>query len=186
MNERFSRQVNTYRRSLEDKKIYTTLYAVLLVFALVVYGLLGIVPLVQVTRRKLTTLADLKTLNRNLEMKRDSLSDVKDKIDLARAYIYGLDEAVPVQPTVETYMVGLVGSAATTGFKQRSLYVQTFDDESLELSATFQGSALQLASMLQALEAAERLTVLERFNYTLREETANLDMVLKIYYLERR
>ncbi len=185
MNDRLKKQLHTYKRSLENKKVYASLYTIVLLFTLVIYGFFGVYPLIRVTERKFNTLNELTDLNRRLLKKKANINDTKEALEKARFYTNELESAIPLRPEVEDFMVSLVGEAGSDGYRQRNFYIQDVLDGEVTLRAKLRGSAGQFTFLIADIETMDRLTKINSFRYSLREDTASVEVNLMIYFLER-
>lgn len=183
MNEAIRNKISSYRREVEDQRVNSSIYSLILVVTVLVYGFFGIIPLYRVLVHKYSTYRELTALNKKLMDKKESIDAVKAKLAEAAFYIEELDKVVSPDTAIEDYMVALVNNAATTGFKQRSLVLQGEADSEINLRVNFQGSETQLTALIESLENMQRLTIIDSFNYSQREDTANVELALHVFYL---
>jgi len=185
MNEQMRKQLNTYRRNLENKRIQGYIYSSILVFTIIVFDFVGIHSLIKITRRRMRTYSELSKLTTNLEIKSRNIDFLKTKLNESRFYLNMLNVAVPKEKKVEMYMVDLVNAAARNGLKQNRMQRRTTTDEYVELRATFQGPIFQVHPFIESIESIDRLSVIHKFSYILDDETAHVEASIRIYYLER-
>ncbi len=185
MNEQMRKQLNTYRRNLENKRIQSIIFSFLLVFTILVFDLIGVYSLVNITRRRLLTLSELNELNESLEAKSKNIDTLKVKLNESRYYLNMLEVAVPKERKVEDYMVGLVNAAARNGLKQKRMQNLHTEDEYVDLRATFQGPPFQIHPFISSIEDIHRLSVVRKFTYSLEGDTAHMQIFLRAFYLER-
>jgi len=185
MNEQMRKQLSTYKRNLENKRIQGLIFSFLLVFTIIVFDLIGVYSLVKVTGRRLQTLSDLNELNADLETKSKNIDTLKAKLNESKFYLSMLEVAVPKERKIENYMMDLVGAAAGNGIKQKKMQTKHLEDEYVELRASFQGPPFQIYPFIQSIEAIDRLSVVKEFTYSLEGATAHIQVTLKAFYLER-
>ncbi len=185
MNEQMRKQLNTYRRNLENKRLQSIIFSFLLVFTIIVFDLIGIYSLVKITRRRLLTLSELNELNAKLEMKSKNIDTLGVKLNESKFYLNMLEVAVPKERKIEDYMLGLVNAAAVNGLKQKKMQNQHTEDDYVELRATFQGPPFQIHPFIRSIEDINRLSVVRKFTYSLEGDTAHIQIFLRAFYLER-
>jgi hypothetical protein len=185
MNEQLTKQLSTYKRTLENRKVQSTIYTILILVTIFLFDLYGIYTLIKVTKNRHTTLQKLDKLNNDLEYKRDRTDILKKKLEESQLYLDMLENVVPKKPLVENYMVDLVGIAAKHGFKQERLQKRRTVDNYVEVRVFLKGQRDQFVPFIQSLEKTDRLSVINRLYYSLEEETVNVELAIKIYYLER-
>ena len=185
MNEQLKKQLNTYKRSLENKRMQVSIHTLLLVVIVVFYGFVGTYLLIKVTRERLTAMSDLTRLVVDLTIKKGNIEEMKQKLAKTEFYIERVNLAVPKETMLEDFMIDLVNVASRNGFKQKRLYRRSFDENTLELNVTLQGANAQVPSLIEAIESMDRLVTIERFSLRTIEETATVSLVLSIYYLEK-
>ncbi len=185
MNEQMRKQLNTYRRNLENKRMQSIIFSSLLVLIIVVFDLFGIYSLVIITRRRLQTLSDLRKLNTELEIKSKNIDTLRVKLNESKYYLNMLEVAVPKEKNVEAYMVALVDAAAGNGLKQQKMQRQSTDDEYVELRANFQGPPFQIHPFIKSIEDIKRLSVVKKFTYELEGNTAHIQVYIRAFYLKR-
>lgn len=185
MNDRLKKQLYTYKRSLEDKKVYTSLYVLLLFITIFVYGMFGLFSLYKVTREKINTINNLKNLNSRLSYKVDDMLAMRDTLQQVRYYTQNLERAITTSAKLEDYIVSLSNAAGGAGFSQKNLYKQAAKGGEIDLLVRFQGSSNQLLPLIKAVENLHRLTKITGINYNIREDTAMVELRLKIYYLDK-
>ena len=183
MNEEVRKKISTYRRSLEDTKVSTAVYSFLFVVAFIIYGILGAYPLSKVLVRKYNTIKDLRELNGKLDEKNNYLLRMQTQLLSANPYLQGLEKIITPKPAIQNYMVQLVEAAAKSGFKQRSMIIQSMQNGQAALRVSFQGSPEQLGKLIDSIEKMERLSTVDALNYMVREDTANVEISVRIYYL---
>ncbi len=183
MNENVRNKINRYRRELQDEKVNTTLYSFVFILTIVGFGLFGIIPVYRVAVEKYNTLKELNELNKNLAAKRDGINELSIKLNDAKYHISELKKVVTPTPEIENYMISLVGVASKNGFKQKSLAIQGKKDSVVSLSVSLQGPVTQMHSFLGDVENLSRLSVVKGFNYSNRENSANLNMSIDVFYL---
>ena len=139
MNEQMRKQLNTYRRNLENKRLQSIIFSFLLVFTIIVFDLIGIYSLVKITRRRLLTLSELNELNAKLEMKSKNIDTLGVKLNESKFYLNMLEVAVPKERKIEDYMLGLVNAAAVNGLKQKKCRINILKMIMLSLEQPFKG-----------------------------------------------
>lgn len=185
MNDRLKKQLYTYKRRLEDKKIYTGVYTIILFLSIIIYGLFGLLPFYKVTREKMQTINNLKDLNSKLSLKVDDMIAMRDTLEKVKFYTQNLEGAITTSPKLEDYLVDLVTAAGGKGFSQKSFYKQGQKDGVTNLAVRFQGSSGQLLPFIKSVENIHRLTKITGINYNIREDIADVQLKLQIFYLER-
>ncbi len=185
MNEKVTNQLNAYKRTLENKKLQSSIYSILLVTTMLFFDVFGLRSMLKITKRRYDTLQSLNQLVTDLEFKKDNIDMLKQKLDASQYYLNMLEETVPVSPTEEKYMVGLVQTAAKHGYKQNKLIIKENKNNFVELRGTFQGSPDQMEPFIESIENQDRLSVIQTFHYSIVEKTVNLEVVIRIYYLYR-
>lgn len=185
MNEQLTKQLGDYRRSLEDKKIQSTIYTFFILITIFFFDAYGVYSLLKITKNKHETLQKLEKLNTDLVYKKDQIDMLKDKLEESQFYLDMLEKVVPKEPLVEDYMVDLVGTAAKHGYKQEKLQRRNVKDNYLELRVFLKGQEDQFVPLMESLEKRDRLAVIDRAYYDVIEDTVNLELVVHIYYLER-
>ncbi len=185
MNEQLRKQLNTYRRSLENKRMQVSIYSVLLIIILLGYGLAGTYLLYKVTRKRIQTISEISRLVTDLHIKKYDMEEMKQKLSRSKSYIEKVNTAIPKEVMMEDFMVDLVNVAARNGFKQNRMNRRSAEGNRLELNVTFQGSDAQVHSLIDSIESLDRLTAVENLNLRTIEETATVSLVLSIYYLEK-
>ena len=185
MNEKVTKHLGAYKRSVENKKFQSSAYSILLVFTILVFDIFGLQSMVDITVRRFDALKNLNQLVEDLSYKKDSTDLLKQKLKDSQYYLNILEEVVPLEPKVENYMVSLVQVAAKHGYKQSKLVKRDSRDDYVELRASFQGSPNQMGPFIRSLEAQDRLSVIKSFYYSIVENTVNLEVTVRIFYLYR-
>jgi len=185
MNEQMRKQLNTYKRNLENKRMQSIIFSFILVFIILTFDLIGIYSLVKITRRRLLTLSELNELNIKLETKSKNMDTLSAKLNESKFYLNMLEVAVPKDKKTEKYMIDLVDAAAGNGLKQKRMQTQNIDDEYIDLRANFQGPPFQIYPFIKSIEAIERLSVVRKFTFNLEGDTAHIQVSIRAFYLER-
>jgi len=185
MNEKINKQLNAYKRSLENKKIQSNAYSFLLVFTILFFDLFALQSMVDITVRRFDIHESLNNLVDDLVYKNDSTELLKQKLSDSQHYLAMLENAVPTDQRAEDYMVDLVQTAAKHGYKQDRLSRRDGIDNYAQLRASFQGSPDQMEPFIRSAEAQDRLSVINSINYSVVENTVNLELGIRIFYLDR-
>jgi len=185
MNEKVTKQLGVYKRSLQNRKFQSNAYSILLVFTILFFDIFGLQSMIDITVRRFSTLKELNQLVVDLSYKEDSTSLLKRKLEDSQFYLSRLEEVVPLEANVEKYMVNLVQVAAKHGYRQNKLVKRDTKDNYVEMRASFQGSPNQMEPFIRSIEAQDRLLVIKSFYYSVVEDTVNLEVVIRIFYLDR-
>jgi Tfp pilus assembly protein PilO len=185
MNEQLRKQMSTYRRTLENRKIQSLIYSSLLLITIIVFDFAGVYSLYRISMQKYQTLTKLRKLVADLNQKSENTHLLKQKLDESKFYLDELEKAIPKTQRVEDYTAELVKVAASKGFKHRKMNIQHIEKEFVLLRAYFQGPSSQVGPLISAIESMERLASVQSFRYNVSGETAEMSMYIKIYYLER-
>jgi len=86
---------------------------------------------------------------------------------------------------VEEFAVGIVESAAKYGLKHRKLNKLNRTDEYVDVRVTLQGASSQIQPFIKEIEGMDRLSVIRKFDYVKEVDTTYLQVVLRVYYLDR-
>lgn len=183
MNDQIKKHLYTYKRNMENKKVYTGIYTFVLFFSFFVVGIFGFISLTLTIRDKRETISELKELNRKLIIKRDDVREMRKVLEGVRFYTDSLERNVPMSPKTEEYFVNLSLVANSTGFKQVSFNKSGEEGGIVDLRVRYKGSPSRLLYLIEAVESMERLTKLKEFSYRVAEGSAQLDTSLEIYYL---
>jgi len=185
MNENVKKQLSSYKRSIENKQFQSSAYTIILIFTIIVFDIFGLQSLVDITVRRFDTLENMNKLIKDLEFKRDNTELLKQKLNDSKYYLNMLEESVPKERKVEKYMVSLVQVAAKHGYKQDKLVIRETRENYVEVRASFKGSTAQLEPFISAIEDQVRLLLVQSIHYSIVENTVDLQVVLRIFYLSR-
>lgn len=185
MNQQLKKQLNAYKRTLEDRKLQSSIYTALIILTVLFFDAFGIYSMVKITKRRYQTTQQLQKLNDSLTYKKDQIDLLKKKLKDSQVYLDMLEKAVPTTPLVEDYMVSLVRTGAKYGYKQDELIRRRMEDNYVKLRASFEGQKTQMPNFVKAVESLDRLAVIEDLHYTIVEDTVKLELVIDIYFMNR-
>lgn len=185
MNKKLRVQLNTYKRSLENRRVQSLIYSFFLVFILIVFDIIGLYSLYKITSRKLATYVDITKLNVDLNIKRIDSESLNSRLEESKLYLSRLDVAIPKEHQTEAFAVEIVEAAAKSGLKHRKFHRLTNTDEYVDVRITLQGPSSQIYPFIREVESMDRLTVVKSFDYVLDVDTAYLQVVIRVFYIER-
>jgi hypothetical protein len=137
----------------------------------------------RVTREKLQTIEKLDNLNTKLQLKVDDMIAMRETLQKVRFYISSLEETISPNSRIEDYLISIVTNTSAVGYNQNSLYKMDEGKGSIEIRTKYFGSPNQLPALIKAIESQKRLTKIKNFDYYLREDTAEINVLSEIYYL---
>lgn len=185
MNQQLTKQLNTYKRTLEDRKLQSSIHTILIIITILFFDAFGIYSMVKITKRRHATVQDLQKLNESLVYKKDQTELLKKKLKDSQVYLDMLEAAVPTNPQIEDYMVKLVQIAAKYGYKQDELVRRKMEDSYVKVRASFEGQREQMPNFIEAVESLDRLSTIEDMHYVIIEDTVKLELVVNIYFMDR-
>lgn len=185
MNKQLKNQLNTYKRTLENKRAQSFIYSFLLVFILVVLDIAGIYSLVRLTRRKLKTFSELSKITVDMEIKVKKFNELEEKLRDSKLYISELNKAIPKERQVDSFAVKEVELSARNGMKHKRLRRLNEEENYVDVRLTLQGASAQIHPFISDLESLDRLVVVKSFDYKQEEQTAYLEVEARLFYLRR-
>ena len=97
-------------------------------------------------------------------------------------YLKTIQRSIPQEPQVQQFIVDLASVAARSGFKQRSVFVVSNEEDKTSLTVRFEGNPKKTQELIEAIESMPRLTEVKNFRYDLRETVGTIRAEIVIFY----
>ena len=173
-------RLNNLYRVLETKQAssYTAVFIITVVFIGV-----GLYPLYKVVSQKMGVLNDLVELYTNLRNKKDILISVPAELTDTQIYLSQLRTAIPDNVLLQEYLVRMSEVSSGSGYQQQRVTIVDLQEEEAIIGARFLGVMETFPTLVQKVEAMNRLTEITKIDLKLRDKQAIVDMELKVYFL---
>lgn len=182
MKRFLTKQINEYKRELENRKLRAKLFGMIIFIVITFYGILGCGPFVNVLQRKAQTIKELENLNSQLERKKGILQNLELDLPSYQESLSQLEVAVPQDTDLEEYLVILVNTAASSGYTHKAFIVTKVGEGEAVINVKLEGTKFFLYSLLAAIEDLDRLSEIQSVSYSFSEDTASVNLVIRIFY----
>lgn len=177
--------LNVFKRMFSSQRVSSRIYLLLLLLTILLYGLAGIFPLTGIIVKKVTVQKELEELNTSLADKLDRLSGLEGILNKADEYTGYLGEAIPTKPNEQVFITKMASLAGRCGFKQRGVTFQVSENGELKTNIRYEGMFSQIPYLVGEIEKMPRVAKITKFDYSLHEGVANVNVELTIYYAEK-
>ncbi|OGC45909.1 hypothetical protein A2V49_02550 [candidate division WWE3 bacterium RBG_19FT_COMBO_34_6] len=185
MNDEVAKKLNIYKRRLEEEKILISVYTIIFIFTVVIYGFFGIPSFFKAIKSKVESVDQLGALVNLLSQKKEKLIFLEGEIIKVNPHLEKMYSVITDSPKIEEYLLSSVEAASKSGFKQKKLDVESVADDSITILSAYEGNLNQLTELIKNIESINRLTKIEEFDFSYREGVTTVKMRMIIYFAKK-
>lgn len=171
-----------------NKKLKFFVAVAMIIF--IIFGMFGLRPqiLKYVERTKFKN--DLTEIKTKMENKIVTLQETEPYLQQIALFTQLLNRTIPTTKQEQIYLQDIVAIAAQNGYRVERFTPSTSNRDSIEkrtdISILFTGGLNNLAGFTEQIEDMDRFTNISSISVRIIENTAEIDIRLSIYHLEKQ
>lgn len=187
MNENQAKEsfINFFKRILTNEAISLKIYIIWGLFTLVVFGILGFLPVSKNFLSNVKLLDELYQNNLSLEKKIEELKIAKEKVEIIGDDVNILDSFLPDEFLAQNYLVDMSVLFGQAGFSLDSVGFQNKDSNEVNMSVRATGKG-NLKDLVKSLEESKKLNEIQSITAGIGDREDNINMTVKSFIMEIR
>lgn len=172
-------------RSLKNTVIAFRIYGIIFSFCVITFGFLGILPLSRIIKTKLAISKEMQTSYKTLQTNLVTAQQAEKDILENKQRIALLDEYMPQETKVQTYILDFVESIGASGYVLSSFSQETPENTSgqIDLALSLEGVTYP-TDMIKNIEVLKRVTQVKSVKISQNDKgMLNVNLLLTIYTL---
>jgi hypothetical protein len=172
---------NNFKRNFEFIESHPKFYLYWSLVVLVIFGLLGIGPLIKILIVKYSASRDISSTTVRLEEKSAELESHRFILENFEKLHPNFGVYLPEEPNTEDYMVDFVGKAEAGGFTVVSFSPQrNIKDDGIILDILMEGSG-NVPALVSSVESLKRLSQVEEVSFLDVKGVNKVRVIVKIF-----
>ena len=157
-------------------------FALVLLVALVAFGLFGIPAIYKVTQEQKQTVMDLENINMALAKKDSILNALVSEQDKLDAYQQKLSTVLPQEQNLQVFLTDLVSTLAERGYRLLSFTHSSAGTTTLSVALRMEGPTAELPSVISSVESMPRLVYIRELSVVNEKANSHLDMTVNVFF----
>jgi len=170
--------IQRYIKFLDESPYF---YFYVMLFCVVVFGFLGIIPLTSSIFKKSSALIEGNKVYQDLVKKEQSLKLASEELRSINPYIFYLEAYMPEDINLDDYLVSLTAVSANDGFDIRRLApLGDVVNNSLAIQVSFDGYG-KITDLVRDVEGLKRVTRITEVEVNRVKGKDRIDLLLQIF-----
>ncbi len=157
-------------------------FALVLLVALVAFGLFGIPAIYKVTQDQKQTVMDLENINAALAKKNAILNALVTEQAKLDDYQRKLSAVLPQEQNLQVFLTDVVSTLAERGYRLLSFTHSSAGGTPLSVSLRMEGPTAELPAVISSVESMPRLVYIRELSVVNEKANSHLDMTVNVFF----